>query len=88
MSCSNATCVSLDHAGRPLASVPDLQRPGRFPLRQLARLAEYPERRRLRRDLLEHDSRLFADIGLSRHEVAGHALRPSRKRKTIGRVGR
>jgi uncharacterized protein YjiS (DUF1127 family) len=85
MSCANATCAQIIQAKRPPASVPDLEWTWRLPLRPLARMARYFERRRQRRELLERDDRFLADIGLSRQEVVEDAFESCRARLAIWR---
>jgi uncharacterized protein YjiS (DUF1127 family) len=74
MSCANAICASTHQEESTPASIPSLWWPWRFPLRLLAAKAGCFERRCERREILELDDRLLADIGLTRQDVSDGAV--------------
>jgi uncharacterized protein YjiS (DUF1127 family) len=88
MSCGNATCTSIDYRKPVSASFPRLKWSWRLTLEWLTEIARYCERWSQRRELLELDDRLLADIGLSRQQVAEDALKASRTRLTMWHVHR
>jgi uncharacterized protein YjiS (DUF1127 family) len=88
MSCGNATCTSINYRKPVSAPLPDLGWSWRLPLAWLIKIARTCERWSQRRELLELDDRLLADIGLSRHQVAEDALKASRMRLTLWHVHR
>jgi uncharacterized protein YjiS (DUF1127 family) len=82
MSCGNATCPSTGYPSTNYIetvppSFPDLGRSRQIPLAWPARIALGWERRHQRRELLELDDRLLADIGISRQDAVEEALKSS-----------
>jgi uncharacterized protein YjiS (DUF1127 family) len=88
MSCGNGTCTSIHYRTPVSASLPHLRWSWQLPLEWLTKTAQYCERRSQRRELLELNDQLLADIGLSRHQVAEDALKDSRTRLTMWHVHR
>ena len=66
MSCGSVTCNSTGNLEAASPSFPDLRWPWKNPLAWLAGIALRWERGYERRQLLELDDRLLADIGVSR----------------------
>jgi uncharacterized protein YjiS (DUF1127 family) len=77
MPCGNANCSSANYIETALPSFPDRRWSRRVPLSWLARIAFECERRHQRRQLLELDDRLLADIGISRQQAVEEALKSS-----------
>jgi uncharacterized protein YjiS (DUF1127 family) len=77
MSCGNATCPSTDYIETVPPSFPDLRWSRQIPVAWPARIALGWERRHQRRELLELDDRLLADIGISRQDAVEEALKSS-----------
>ncbi|UZE46946.1 hypothetical protein ONR75_18210 [Rhodopseudomonas sp. P2A-2r] len=82
MSCVNATCASLKQE-QPPVSIPNLSLHWRLFVRHLADISWYFARRFRRREILELDDRLLADIDQSLQEVADDALEAYRTRSTM-----
>jgi uncharacterized protein YjiS (DUF1127 family) len=81
MPCGSTTYIPANHIEKPF---PSRQDPGwwQIPLSWLAKIASKIamglERRHRRRELLELDDRLLADIGISRELAIEEALKSSR----------
>jgi uncharacterized protein YjiS (DUF1127 family) len=85
MSCGSTTCTSTNlETASP--SFPDPGWSRQIALAWLNRIVLGWERRRQRRQLLELDDRLLADIGISRQQAAEEALKSSRARIMTWRV--
>jgi uncharacterized protein YjiS (DUF1127 family) len=69
MSCGSTTCNSTNDHEKASTSFPDLRWSWKIPLAWLAGLALGLERQYQRRELLQLDDRLLADIGVSRTAV-------------------
>jgi uncharacterized protein YjiS (DUF1127 family) len=85
MSCGSTTCTSTSYdlpASKPFAGFEWLwQRPSAW----LAKINDGCERSHQRRQLLELDNRLLADIGLSRDDAVEEACKSSWIRLTMWR---
>jgi uncharacterized protein YjiS (DUF1127 family) len=77
MPCGNANSSSANYIETALPSFPDRRWSWQIPLSWLARIAFECERRHQRRQLLELDDRLLADIGISRQQAVEEALKSS-----------
>ena len=88
MSCSSTTCTSTNYLETASPSGSNLGWLWRIPIAWLTGIAQFFERRSLRRELLALDDRLLADIGLSRQQIAEDALDRSRTRLTMWHVHR
>jgi uncharacterized protein YjiS (DUF1127 family) len=69
MSCGSTTCNSTNNHEEASTSFPDLRWSWKISLAWLAGLARGLERHYQRRELLQLDDRLLADIGVSRTAV-------------------
>ena len=88
MSCSSASCTSADDIETALPSFPDRGWSWQVPLWWLAGMASGFERPHQRRQLLELDDRLLADIGISRQHAVEEALKSSWARVLMWHVYR
>jgi uncharacterized protein YjiS (DUF1127 family) len=75
MSCGNANCTSANDIETALSSFPDLGWSWKIPLSWLARMALACEQRHQRRQLLELNDQLLADIGISRQDAVQEAFK-------------
>jgi uncharacterized protein YjiS (DUF1127 family) len=75
MPCGSANCTSANYIESALPPFPD--RSWQIPLSWLARIAFECERAHQRRQFLELDDRLLADIGISRQRAIEEALKSS-----------
>lgn len=92
MSCGSTLCTTIQYdltadapASRPFAG---FGRPAQTPLGWLGNISFSYERGRQRRQLLELDDRLLADIGISRHQAIEEARKSWRIRVTMWRTCR
>ena len=77
MSCDSTTCTSTNRPPTALPSLPDLRRSREVLVAWLDRVALGLELRHQRKQLLELDDRLLADIGVSRQQAVEEALKSS-----------
>ena len=88
MSCSSTACTSTNYLETAAPSRSNFGWAWRIPLAGLTGIAQFFERRNLRRELLALDDRLLDDIGLSRQQIAEDALDRSPTRLTMWHVHR
>jgi uncharacterized protein YjiS (DUF1127 family) len=77
MSCGSTNCPSTNYIETAPPSFPSLKWSWKSPPAWLIRTALKCERRHQRRQLLELDDRLLADIGISRQQAVEEALKSS-----------
>ncbi|MGM4922589.1 DUF1127 domain-containing protein [Tardiphaga sp. 804_B3_N1_9] len=88
MSCVSATSALINHAKFVPTLLQRLKRPWQLPFGRLTEFLRCFERRSSRRELLELNDHLLADISLSRHDTGEDALKASRMRLTMLHVHR
>jgi uncharacterized protein YjiS (DUF1127 family) len=77
MPCGSTTYIPTNHIETASPSRRDLGWSWQIPLSWLAKIALGLERRHQRRELLQLDDRLLADIGISREQAVEEALKSS-----------
>src|SRR6202011_4716214 len=77
MSCGSTNCTSTNYSETARPPFPSLKWSWKTPPAWLVRTALECERRHQRRQLLELDDRLLADIGISRQQAVEEALKSS-----------
>jgi uncharacterized protein YjiS (DUF1127 family) len=77
MSCGSTNCTSTSYSETAPPPFPSLKWPWKNLPAWLVRTALECERRHQRRQLLELDDRLLADIGISRQQAVEEALKSS-----------